>query len=198
MTRSTGARRPGRSPGSGTPSRMPASRIFRFARTIRCATAGSGSNNSRAIDAVGSPHTTRKVSITRDAGSSAGWQHANSSASWSSPATALRSGSAAAHPRAAWCSFRARALSRRRWSSARRRATATTQPPGLAGRPSRGHCSTAAAHASCAQSSASDRSPESRATAAAAGHHAERSARSMSPVSAAPSPSPAGPRPTRT
>ena len=57
------------------------------------------------MDAVGSPHTTRKVSVTRDAGSSAGWQHANSSASWSSPATALPSGSAAAHSCTASRSF---------------------------------------------------------------------------------------------
>jgi hypothetical protein len=49
------------------------------------------------MDAVGSPHTTRKVSVTRDAGSSAGWQHANSSAGWSSPATAPPSGLHAAH-----------------------------------------------------------------------------------------------------
>ena len=93
---------------------MPASRIFRFARTIRWATVGSGSSSSLAMDAVGSPHTTRKVSVTRDAGSSAGWQHANSSASWSSPAAALPSGSAAAHPRTASRSFPARVLSRRR------------------------------------------------------------------------------------
>ncbi len=133
---------------------------------------------------------------SRAAGSSAGRQHANSSASWSSPAAALWSSSAAAHSCTAWRSFPGRALSRRRWSSARRRAT---QPPGLAGKPSRGHCSTAAAHASCAQSSASDRAPASWATVAAvAGHHAARRGRSMSPLSAAPSPSPAGPRPTRT
>ena len=66
------------------------------------------------MDATGSPHTTRRVSVTRDAASSAGWQHANSSASWSSPATGLPSGPAAAHSRAAWRSFPARAPSRRR------------------------------------------------------------------------------------
>ena len=43
---------------------MRASRIFAFARTIRCARVGAGVRNARAISSVVSPHTSRRVSAT--------------------------------------------------------------------------------------------------------------------------------------
>jgi hypothetical protein len=41
---------------------MPASRIFFFARTMRCAAVASGSTNARAISVVVSPPSVRSAS----------------------------------------------------------------------------------------------------------------------------------------
>jgi hypothetical protein len=54
---------------------MRASRIFDFARTMRCATVGAPVRNARAISSVVRPHTSRSVSATCASASSAGWQH---------------------------------------------------------------------------------------------------------------------------
>ena len=54
---------------------MRASRIFAFARTIRCASVGAGVRNACAICSVVRPHTSRSVSATCASGASAGWQH---------------------------------------------------------------------------------------------------------------------------
>ena len=51
---------------------MPAMRIFAFARTSRCAMAGSGTRKARAISAVVSPVTRRSVSATLASAESAG------------------------------------------------------------------------------------------------------------------------------
>src|SRR5215218_3338110 len=62
--------------------------ICAFARLIRWAMVVSGTRNARAISAVVSPPTARKVSATCDGGDSAGWQHRNSSDNVSSVAGA--------------------------------------------------------------------------------------------------------------
>jgi hypothetical protein len=51
---------------------MPASRILRLARTIRCANVASGTRNAEAISAVVNPPTNRSVSTTCVSRSSAG------------------------------------------------------------------------------------------------------------------------------
>ena len=56
---------------------MPAARIFRFARTSRCAIVASGTRNARAISSVVSPPSVRSVSATCASSASAGWQHVN-------------------------------------------------------------------------------------------------------------------------
>ena len=63
---------------------MPAVTIFFLARTIRWASVVSLTRNARAICGVVRPTTARSVSASRASGASAGWQHANSSASRSS------------------------------------------------------------------------------------------------------------------
>ena len=73
----------------GTRSGMPASRIFRFARTSRCASVASGTMNARAISGVVSPPTRLSVSATCASAASAGWQQAKISSSRSSGITAL-------------------------------------------------------------------------------------------------------------
>ena len=54
---------------------MRASRIFAFARTMRCASVGAGVRNACAISSVVRPQTSRSVSATCASGASAGWQH---------------------------------------------------------------------------------------------------------------------------
>ena len=63
---------------------MCASAIFRLALVSRFAMAGSATRNARAISAVLSPPSVRRVSATRAAGSSAGWQQVKISRSRSS------------------------------------------------------------------------------------------------------------------
>ena len=62
-------------------------------------------------------------------------------------------------------SRRRRAISLRTWSVMRRDATWISQPRGLSGTPSRGHCRAAARSASCTASSAAAKSPKRRTTA---------------------------------
>ena len=64
---------------------IPDSRIFRLARTSRCASVASGTTNAAAISRVVSPATNRRVSATRTSSASAGWQQAKISPSRSSP-----------------------------------------------------------------------------------------------------------------
>ena len=113
---------------------MPASRIFRFARTSRCASVGSGTRNARAISAVVRPPTRLSVSATCASAASAGWQQAKISSSRSSGIAVLLVVRAAARARASSSRLRVRACcSRRMRSIARLRAVATIQAPGFAG-----------------------------------------------------------------
>ena len=60
--------RPSRAGAEGTVNLIPDSRIFRFARTSRCASVASGTTKAAAISRVVSPATKRKVSATRASG----------------------------------------------------------------------------------------------------------------------------------
>ena len=127
----------------GTRSGMPASRIFRFARTSRCASVGSGTRNARAISGVVRPPTRLSVSATCASAASAGWQHAKISSSRSS-GIAVSSSSGSCSARASSSVFRASVCSRRIRSIApvarggddpgarvrrRRRRAASARPP---------------------------------------------------------------------
>src|SRR5205809_5276285 len=54
---------------------MRASRIFAFARTMRCASVEGGVRNACATSSVVKPHTSRSVRATCASGDKAGWQH---------------------------------------------------------------------------------------------------------------------------
>ena len=56
----------------GTVNRIPVSRIFRLARTSRCASVASGTTKAAAMSLVVSPATNRRVSATRASTASAG------------------------------------------------------------------------------------------------------------------------------
>ncbi len=114
---------------------------------IRAAIVGSGTRNPRAISAVVSPPTSRRVSATRDSGARAGWQQVNSSRSWSSRTapTSSTSSSAPARNRATSASFAVPTASRRSLSTARFRAVVMTQPAGDGGTPRSGQVAAAAA-----------------------------------------------------
>src|SRR4051794_15328401 len=148
---------------------MRRSRRVRFARTMRWATAGSGSSSARAISAVDSPPRQRRVSATRLAGESTGWQAVKTSRNRSSPTWSSRTSSAS--PSAA-CSRTSRSRAkadifaswvtrRRAASTARFLAVVISQPAGFGGTPVRGQVSSAATRASCACSSAHPTSPVS-------------------------------------
>src|SRR5438132_332726 len=64
MTRRTASSRSGNSARSGTSYGMRASRIFAFARTMRCAIVGAGVRNPLAISSVVRPQTSRSVRAT--------------------------------------------------------------------------------------------------------------------------------------
>ena len=64
---------------------MRASASVRFARTMRCATVGSGTRNARAISSVVSPPSRRSVSATRASVESTGWHVMKIRRSRSSP-----------------------------------------------------------------------------------------------------------------
>jgi hypothetical protein len=68
----TAASRSPRSAGGGRWNWAPLSRMRCLARLIRCPTVFSGTSNARAISAVVSPPTARRVSATCDAVDSAG------------------------------------------------------------------------------------------------------------------------------
>ena len=150
-------------------------RIFRFARTSRCAIAGSVTRKARAISPVVNPPTSRSVRATRLSAASAGWQHVKTSASRSSGIALMSSSSAGRSCRRARSSaFCRKTLSRRIRSIARLRAVVTIQAPGVRGVPSRGQRSIAIANASCTASSASSRSPSTRVRIATARPHSSR------------------------
>ena len=135
-----------------------------LARLIRRVMVGSGTRNARATSAVVRPPTARRVSAIWEAGDSAGWQHMNSRMSVSSDSAAGRSAAGASHcsgsvHRATASSRRWRACSLRSRSVSRRAATVISQPRGLSGTPSRGHCVAAASSASCTASSAVSKCP---------------------------------------
>ena len=69
---STAGKRLGRSAIGGTRYGMPASRIFRFARTRRCAIVRSVTRNARAISGAFNPHSVLSVSATWTSGAIAG------------------------------------------------------------------------------------------------------------------------------
>jgi hypothetical protein len=124
----------------------------------------SGTRNARAISAVDSPPTARRVSAICEAGDSDGWQHMNSSTSVSSAVTGGRSAAGADHSPgsrhpATVSSRRRRACSARSRSVSLREATVISQLRGLSGTPSRGHCTEAARSASCTASSAVSKCP---------------------------------------
>jgi hypothetical protein len=97
------------------------------------------------------------VSATCDGGVSDGWQQSNSRVSVSSTA-GTSAGSAGLSAKSA-SSRRARAESDRHISMRRRDAAVISQPFGLTGTPSRGHCVAAASNASCTASSHVCQSP---------------------------------------
>ena len=114
---------------------------------------------ARAISAVLRPASVRRVSATRAGNGSAGWQHVKISRSRSSGISSSGVSSGWRSSTARSRSLSAPALSRRSRSVARLRAAVVSQAPGLRGTPSRGHVASAAAKASCAQSSARSQSP---------------------------------------
>src|SRR5258708_3791696 len=134
-----------------------------FARLMRWATVASGSRNAPAISAVLGPPTARKVSATCETVVSDGWQHSSIRVSVSS-LSAIGSTSTGAST-ATLSSRRRRADSFRHSSVRRREATVISQPFGLLGRPSVGHCSAAASSASWTASSHLSKPPKYRTSA---------------------------------
>ena len=182
----TVSRRSGSSLGAGTSYGMRASWILRFARTSRCAIVGGGTRKARAISSVDSPQSVRSDKATCASGASAGWQQVKIRRRRSSGTAASdwlnRSGSWVSgvmwpsSPRI--CSHRP---ARRRTSIALWRAVEMIHARGLAGRPSRSHCSSATANASWTASSATWKSPTRRMTVArCARTHSDRSLQSPS------------------
>jgi hypothetical protein len=166
---------------------MPASRIFRFARTSRCASVASGTRKARATSSVCRPPTSRSVSATCDSTASAGWQHVktrlrrSSGIELKSSSSSVRSSSS----RVRSSVLRARVRSRRIRSIARLRAVVTIHAPGLRGTPSRGQRSSAVVNASCTASSASSKSPRTRMRIATACPHSSRKRASTASASRA-------------
>ena len=170
---------------------MPASRIFRFARTSRWASVGSGTRKARAISGVERPPSVRSVRATRASIASAGWQHVKISRNRSSeiglipdsPSMAA-SGSIAASSSAIAASclrsscFSASRFLRRSRSIARFRAVVVIQAPGLSGTPRTGHVSSAVTNASWTASSARSKSPRTRMSVATARPCSSRKRRS--------------------
>ncbi len=170
---------------------MAAARIFRFARTRRWAMAGSATRSARAISAVVRPARVRSVSATRASSGSAGWQQVKISRSRSS-AIPLGSGSggfASSTPSGvslAACRSLAASFARlRSTSTARLRAVVVSQPPGLAGTPSRAQVFSAWANASWAHSSARSQSPVTAISVATIRPHSSRNAVSTAASTAA-------------
>jgi hypothetical protein len=125
----------------------------------------NGTRKARAISSVERPPRVRSVSPTWASSASAGWQQVKISSSRSSGnaavwsiASSMESADWASSSRWSCTVLTARVRSRRMRSIAQLRAVVISQPVGLAGTPSRGHRSIAAAKASCAASSASSMS----------------------------------------
>ena len=143
---------------------MPLSLMRCLARLMRRVMVASGTRNARAISAVVRPPTARRVRAICEAGDSTGWQHRNSRTSVSSASGGGRSAAGASHcsgrvELAAVSSRRRRACSLRSRSVSRREATVISQPRGLSGTPSPGHCTAAARSASWVASSAVAKCP---------------------------------------
>src|SRR5215211_5187601 len=140
---------------------MPALVILRLARTRRCAMVGSGTKNALAICGVVIPTTARSVKARRASTFNAGWQQPNNIGSRSSLVRAgassagVASGSHSSAKRASRERFRSKSM-------ARRRAASDSQPPGLAGTPSRRQVRSAMMIASCTASSAISKLPRRR------------------------------------
>ena len=124
---------------------------------------GSGTRNARAISAVVSPPSSRRVSAT--------WApvaERRMAAGEDKPqpviahGALLLGGSSRACSSAAWACLSARAASRRRRSMARWRAVVMIHPAGLGGSPARGQRRAASANASWTASSAMSMSPKTR------------------------------------
>ena len=157
---------------------MRASRIFALARTILWATVAGFVRKARAISSVMRPQTSRSVIATWASGDRAGWQQvkinrSRSSSTFSSSHVSVSSviDSTCRASSVSDASNRAR---RRMPSIALKRPVETSQARGLAGRPSRVHCSTAAANASCSASSAVSKSPSRRINVASTCRDSER------------------------
>src|SRR5579859_623676 len=179
-TASTPEIRAGRSASAGMRYGIPASRILALARTSRWGMVVSGTRNACAISAVVSPPSSRRVSATRAAAPSAGWQQVNISRSRSSRTGPSSSGSSWACSSAAWAYLSSRAASRRSRSMARLRAVVMIHPAGLGGSPADGHRLAASANASWTASSAVSMSPKTRVRTATARPYSSRKTRSMS------------------
>src|SRR5436190_1505842 len=146
---------------------MRAARIFAFARTMRWASVAGGARKARAISSVVRPEISRSVSATCASAESDGWQHVkirrSGSSAISSPSSHRAALSGIASTAMATSPSMASKRARRRMPSiALKRPAETSHGTGLAGTPSRGHCSTAALNASCIASSARSKSPSRR------------------------------------
>src|SRR5215212_3072933 len=182
-TRRTPSRRSGRTSAGGTRYGMPASRIFRLARTRRWASVASGSRNPRAISGVVSPPSVRSVRATRASGASAGWQQVKISRSRSSMPSVVSSSPAAlpsvvSVSRRSSSVFSASRRRRRTRSIAAFRAVVVIHAPGFRGTPWVGQTSTARANASWTASSARSKSPRTRIRVATARPDSSRKTRS--------------------
>src|SRR5438552_16693070 len=142
---------------------MPASRIFRFARTSRWAMVGSEDRNALAISRVVRPPSVRRVRAIRASIASAGWQQVNTRRRRSSAMLLTASSSSSPASMAASSVrvsvFARRFFSRRSRSMALLRAARVIQAPGFRGRPSDGHLTSATRKASWTASSARSKSP---------------------------------------
>src|SRR5512132_2888617 len=167
---------------------IPASRILPLALTSRWAMVASGTRKARAISAVVSPPSSRRVSATWTPGSSAGWQQVKIRRSRSSRTAPSSAGSSRAWTRAAWAWRSARDASRRRRSMALLRAVVMIQPAGLGGGPVAGQRCTAAANASWTASSATSMSPKGPARTDTARPYSARNTRSTSAAARAGTP----------
>ena len=170
----------------GTRYGIPACWIFCLARTSRLAIVGSLARNARAISAVVSPASVRRVSATRASSASAGWQQVNISRSrssgtplWSvSGSYAEGSDDGDTDMAATSRSLAAPTAFLRSTSMARLRAAVVSHAPGRPGMPSFGHRCRAIANASCAHSSARSQSPVVRISVATTRPHSSRNAAS--------------------
>ena len=167
----TPASRDGSSWSGGTRYGMCAALIFCFDRVSRLLIAASSTRKARAISAIVSPPSSRRVSATWASRASAGWQHVKISRSRSSGTVLTVSGSTGSSSKgpsmAAACACRAsRVDSRRSRSMARFFAVVVSHAPGFGGGPDCGHRDSASRNASWATSSASSMSPNRRTNAA--------------------------------